>query len=101
MGSIYKGLKAQQTQLQIKMPDVKSSVSLSALSVPELETAFSIAVQGTLTSQGWALLENQHLLDGSLWELEAGKQHAYQSVRLSVTCCSPATVVLQAQTGTQ
>lgn len=99
VGSVYKSLKAQQSQLQIKMPDVKSSVSLSPLSNSELEAAFCTAVQAMLTRQGWSLLKRQHFLDSSIWTLEAGKQEGCQSVRLSVTCCAPATVVVQMQTG--
>ena len=101
VASIYKSLKAQQSQLQIKMPDVKSSVSLSVMSTEELEAAFSTAVQASLTNQGWSLLEHRHLIDCSWWSMEAGKQQACQSVRISVSCHSPATVAVQAATGTQ
>jgi len=99
VGNVYKGLKAQQSHLQIKMPDVKSSVSLSALSNPELEAAFSTAVQVRLTSQGWSKLDHSHLVHCSLWNSQAGNQQAFSSVRISVTCCDPATVMIQAETG--
>lgn len=99
VGNVYKGLKAQQSHLQIKMPDVKSSVSLFALSITELEAAFSIAVQVTLTSQGWSKLDHSHLVNCSLWNSQAGNQQACSSVRISVTCCNPATVMIQAETG--
>ena len=99
VGNVYKGLKAQQSHLQIKMPDVKSSVSLSTLSNPELEAAFSTAVQVRLTSQGWSKLDQSHLVHCNLWNSQAGSQQAYSSVRISVTCCNPATVMLQAEAG--
>ncbi len=99
VANVYKGLKAQQSQLQIKMPDVKSSVSLSALSNPELEAAFSTAIQIRLTSQGWSKLDHSHLVHCSLWNSEAGNQQACLSIRISVTCCNPATVMIQAETG--
>ncbi len=99
VGNVYKGLKAQQSHLQIKMPDVKSSVSLSALSNPELEAAFSTAVQVSLTSHGWSKLDHSHLVNCSLWNSQAGNQQACPSVRTSVTCCNPATVMIQAETG--
>ncbi|KAL0019186.1 hypothetical protein WJX77_001417 [Trebouxia sp. C0004] len=98
VGNIYKGLKAQQSHLEIKMPDVKTSVSLSALSNPELEAAFSTAVQVRLTSQGWSKLDHSHLVH-YLWSSQAGNQEACSSVKISVTCCNPATVMIQAETG--
>ena len=99
VGNVYKGLKAQQSHLQIKMPDVKSSVSLSTLSNPELEAAFSTAVQVRLTSQGWSKLDHSHLVHCSLWDSQAGNQQACSSVRISVACCNSATVVIQAEPG--
>ena len=99
VGSIYKALKAQQNQLGVKMPDVKSSVSLSPLSASELAAAFSTAIQACLVNQGWFLLEREHLLNSSTWHPATGSEQTCQSVKLSVTCFAPSTVLLHIQTG--
>ena len=99
VGSVYKALKAQQNQLGVKMPDVKSSVSLSPLSASELAAAFSTAIQACLVHQGWSLLEREHLLNSSTWHPATGSEQTCHSVKLSVTCFAPSTVLLHIQTG--
>ena len=98
VGSVYKALKAQQNQLGVRMPDVKSSVSLSPLSASELAAAFSTATQACLIQQGWSLLERDHLLN-SAWHPSAGSEQKCQSLKMSVTCFAPSTVLLDIQTG--
>ena len=51
VSNVYKGLRAQQNELHIRMTDVKSSVSLAPLSTTELATALSIAIQSLLARQ--------------------------------------------------
>ena len=99
VGNVYKGLKLQQSQLHIKMTDVKSSVSLSPSASTELAIALSIAVQSLLAEQGWVQLDRQYMVKGTFWDLEGSRQRTCQSVQLSIECHTPGNVVLLVQTG--
>lgn len=99
VSNVYKGLRAQQNELHIRMTDVKSSVSLAPLSTTELATALSIAIQSLLAGQGWSQLDRQHMVDSTLWDLDASRQQACHSVKLSVACQAPANAVVCVNTG--
>ena len=99
VGSVFKGLKAQQHQLGIKVPDVKSSVSLAPLATPELTSALWSAIQARLLTLGWFALGQQHMLEKSLWQLDSKSLHNLQSVRLSASPVAPEKVALKLDTG--
>lgn len=99
VGAVFKGLKAQQNQLGIKVPDVKSCISLSLLSEAELSSAFGLAAKAQLASRGWFALEQRHLTQQSLWDLDPAKLHSMQSVKIHTAACMPDRVVLKVETG--
>ena len=99
VGTVYKGLAAQQSQLHIKLSGVKSSISLASLSTAELEAALNVAVQSHLTQHGWLQLDRHHFVGGSIWDAEASGQQACHSVKVSLTCRAPAHVLMRIETG--
>ena len=103
VGDVYKGLAAQQSQLNIKLSGVKSSISLGPLSTVELDAALSIAVQSQLTEQGYSQLDKQHFVGGNIWDLQLGAsghgQQTCRSVKVSVACHAPAYVAMHLETG--
>ena len=99
VGSVFKGLKAQQHQLGIKVPDVKSCVSLAPLATPELTSAMGSAIQARLLTLGWFALGQQHMLEKGPWQLDNKRLHNLQSVRLSASPVAPEKVALKLDTG--
>ena len=99
VGAVFKSLKAQQHQLGIKVPDVKSCISLSLLSEAELSSGFGLAAKATLASQGWFALEQQHMIQQSLWDLDPAKMHTMQSIKIHAAACMPDRVALKVETG--
>lgn len=99
VGAVFKALKAKQSHLGIKVPDVKSCVSLAPLSAAELHTAFGLAVQIRLSAVGWFALTQHHMLEKSLWEVDTASLHCIQSVKLSVSSIAPDKVALKLETG--
>lgn len=99
VGAVFKGLKAQQSQLNFKMPDVKSCVSLAPLSTAELQTAFELAIQARLGAVEWSSIGQQHMVQKNLCNLDAASIHRVQSLRLSVSSVAPDKVAIRLETG--
>ena len=99
VGTVYKGLTAQQSHLDIKLSGVKSSITLGPLSTSELDAALGIAVQSWLAEHGWSQLDKQHFVGSNVWDLAASGQQMYRSVKVSVACHVPAYVIMRVETG--
>ena len=102
MARTYKALRQLQSQLNLKVLDVASSIQKGPLPEDELQMAACMAIQRLLVQRGWfrrSGIQDMQFLRSDPLCAPAGRLSICQSIRLSVYTEAPDIISVHVQAG--